>query len=222
MSLNRIYSYWETPKGKIKPAYIDLCYESLLKHCGDTFDIHRMSECDSPKELHTINHKTDWLRANLVYENGGFWIDADMLVMQDLTPLIKLVEEHGFCGIPGFFGAKRKNKLLKEWIRDMEKLFKSKKDMVFSDLILPLLKNSGFKEFEHFTKEMICPLYHTGEEFWRFFEDRELEDYVTDNTYIVTLYNSAFDEKVKNMTASELLNKPGWLLSKMFKKALDK
>ena len=221
MSLNKIFLYWETPEGKTKPAYIDLCYESLLKHCGDTFEIYKMSDYTCQYKFNFINHKADWLRANLIYDNGGFWIDSDMLVMKDLSPLIEIVDKHGFAGIPGFFGAKPKNKILGEWIQDMKEIL-DRKDLTFSELIQPLLKNPKFKEFEHFTKEMICPLYHTGEEFWNFFEDKNLEDYVTDNTYIVTLYNSALDENFKSMSASEILNTPNQLITKMFKKALDK
>jgi hypothetical protein len=148
-----------------------------------------------------IHHKTDYLKAKLVLENGGFWIDADMVVMKDLNSLVKIVEQKGFAGIPGFFGAKKGNKLVKRWVDGMDKLLKEK--ITFSDLIQPLLKDPKFEEFKDFTKEMICPIYHTGEEFWKLFDDLDIEKYSTENNYIFTLYNSQFSKEFKEDDSSK-------------------
>jgi hypothetical protein len=164
-----------------------------------------------------INHKTDYLKAWLISENGGFWIDADMVVMQDLRPLIELVKKNGFCGIPGFFGATRDNEMMKRWFDSIRKI---DKEPTFSDLIQPLLQDKEFKEFGVFTKEMICPIYHTGKEFWNLFEDLELKKY-TKNNYVFTLYNSQFSDEFKKMKSEQILGQP-WLISKVFKKALCK
>ena len=214
MHLNNLYTYWEGPK----PAYIDLCQESLRKYCGKDFNIYILDSCKEYNHL-PINQKVDWLKANLVYEHGGFWIDADMLVMKKLKPLIELVEKHGFAGIPGFFGAEKGNPILKEWIDGMDKILKRDKSHQFSDLIQPLLKSPFFKEFGIFTKEMICPIYHTGDEFWKFFENLPTSEVLTENTFMVTLYNSQFSFEFKEMNREELLSQP-WLISKLFKKSL--
>jgi len=204
-----LYTYWE---GK-KHGYIDLCQKSL-KNSG--MDVVILGHDDYP-ELNgmKINHKTDYLKAWLILENGGFWIDADMIVMKDLKPLIKLVEKHGFAGIPGFFGATRGNKLVERWFEAMKKV----KDPTFSDLIQPLLKDKEFKEFGVFTREMICPIYHTGDEFWKLFEDEDIKKYSTENNYVFTLYNSSFSDEFKKMSSGDILAQP-WLISKVFKKAL--
>lgn len=213
MSLNNLYTYWE---GK-KPAYIELCQESL-KNSGMNVII--LGKDDYPELNHLkINHKTDYLKAWLILENGGFWIDADMIVMKNLTPLKKLVKEHGFAGIPGFFGAKKGNRVVERWFKSMQKIIQS--ELTFSDLIQPLLQDPEFEEFGIFTKEMICPIYHTGNEFWNFFKDLDVNDFVTKNTYVVTLYNSSFSDEFKKMNKIDILNNP-WLISKMFRKALWK
>lgn len=163
-----------------------------------------------------INHKTDYLKAWLISENGGFWIDADMIVMKDLRPLIELVKKHGFCGIPGFFGSTRDDEMSKRWFDGIKKI---DKDPTFSDLIQPLLKDKEFKEFGVFTKEMICPIYHTEDEFWKLFKDEDIEKYSTENNYVFTLYNSQFSDEFKKMKSDQILGQP-WLISKVFKKAL--
>jgi hypothetical protein len=217
MSLYNIFTYWEGPE----PAYIKLCYETLKKHCGHNFRIYRFSDFQCGIDFQSINHKTDWLKANLVSEHGGFWIDADMIVMQNLGPLVELVKQHGFAGIPGFFGAKPRNKMLKDWVDGMRQVFKSGMGSGFSDLISPLLQHPEFDEFGVFTREMICPIYHTGEEFWRLFESHKPEDFATSNTYVVTLYNSAFSTEFKNLPRSELVKDNGTLLNRLFRKSLD-
>ena len=214
----RIFSYWE---GK-KPEYIEMCQESLVRHCGDDFEIVIMDENEPCPNGFSINHKTDWIKVEKIFRCGGFWIDADTIVMQNLTPLVRLLKEYSFIGIPGFFGAPRYSRTLKDWRRGMKKLIKTeyrRRTLEFSDLIQPLLKNRRFKEFDPLTKEMICPIYHTGDEFYNFFENRNLDDFVKPNTFVVTLYNSAFSEQFKNMTRQEILSQ-NWLISKMFKKAL--
>ena len=217
MLSNNIYTYWEGQE----PDYIKMCYESLTKYCSENFKISRYSDYQNPIKFNSINHKTDWLKANLIYENGGFWIDADMIVMKDLSPLIKLVEKNGFAGIPGFFGAKKGNKVLGNWIDGMRDIITKQDTKIgHSDMIKPLLQHKRFKEFDIFTREMICPIYHTGDEFGNFFKDLPLDKFVTNNTYIVTLYNSAFNKDFKNMSREDILTSP-WLISKMFKKVLE-
>ena len=141
-----------------------------------------------------------------------------MIVLKDLKPLWEYLEWNDFVGIPGFFGARKGSKMIKRWIESMEGVLKGSKPS-FSGLIQPLLKDPEFKEFEPLTKEMICPIYHTGDEFWKLFETHKAEEFITDKTYVFTLYNSAFSEEIKKMPVSELLHK-SWLISDVFRKAL--
>ena len=94
----KIWCYWETMKGKKKPAYIDLCYDSLLHNCKDCFDIILLNERNIHTYLPNINtrisslsipHKTDYYRYALLEKYGGIWIDADIIVTRCLSPLYK-------------------------------------------------------------------------------------------------------------------------------------
>lgn len=94
----KIWYYWETMKGKKKPAYIDLCYDSLLHNCKDCFDIILLNESNIHTYLPNINthisslsipHKTDYYRYALLEKYGGIWIDADIIVTRCLCPLYK-------------------------------------------------------------------------------------------------------------------------------------
>jgi hypothetical protein len=115
----KIWCYWETMKGKKKPAYIDLCYDSLLHNCTNCFDIILLNERNIETYLPNVNthipslspfsregrerrkageidlsslsipHKTDYYRYALLEKYGGIWIDADIIVTRCLCPLYK-------------------------------------------------------------------------------------------------------------------------------------
>jgi len=211
-----LWTFWDGSK----PAYIDLCQQALFRHCHKTFDIHVLDRAEAevlvgPLKGETWNHRTDYLKPLLVQRFGGWWIDADMLVVRDFSAWNGYLKDHDFIGFPGFFTAREDSLLLAYWRAEMDKVA----NPTFSDLIQPLLTHDRYKEYEPITRSMATPIWHTGDELPRFFEDLPLTDYVRDDTRIVTLYNSAFSDQFKAMSASEILGKP-WLISKMFKHAL--
>jgi len=103
-NLNKPYLwlYWEVIDKT--PAYIDLCYETVLKHCSKDFNIIRLNEktifdylpdlkftikkLPNFKNLN-IPQKTDYYRYNLLYKYGGIWLDSDIIVFSSLLPLYK-------------------------------------------------------------------------------------------------------------------------------------
>jgi hypothetical protein len=201
----KLFSYWEG----LKPVYIQMCQEILLKKCPDVVIA---SEYDKHNDW-PIHLKVDVLKANLIYEQGGFWIDADMIVMKDLTPIFDMLKDYEFVGIPGFFGARKGAPIMKRWIDGINKRI-SEGNLTFSDLIQPILHDLEFKEFEPLTREMICPIYNT--EIEKFFQPRTKEY----DPYVVTLNNSAFPDWFQKMSREEILSKD-WLISDFFRKALE-
>jgi hypothetical protein len=90
-------------EGRHKPAYIDLCYDSILHNCKNCFEIHRLDEKSILKYLPELNpanldhlsipHKADYYRYALLEKYGGIWIDADIIVSKCLCPLYKKLME---------------------------------------------------------------------------------------------------------------------------------
>jgi hypothetical protein len=105
-----IWCYWETIEGRHKPAYIDLCYDSIVHNCKNCFEIHRLDEKSIRKYLPELNpadldhlsipHKADYYRYALLEKYGGIWIDADIIVSKCLCPLYKKLMEssHDYMG----------------------------------------------------------------------------------------------------------------------------
>ena len=88
-----IWSYWE---GK-KPEWINSCLESLEMHGGDNLSILNWDEFDKlwledrdlPIQDLYVVQQSAFIRAYLLRHYGGIWVDADCLIMKDLTPILK-------------------------------------------------------------------------------------------------------------------------------------
>ena len=96
---HKLWLYWENKTANSRrPAYIDLCVETVKHHCAATFDVVELDEKtifdwlpDVRRELDdkcSIPQKTDYYRYQLLYKYGGMWLDADIIVMRDLRPII--------------------------------------------------------------------------------------------------------------------------------------
>ena len=93
-----LWRFWQTLPGKMRPGYIDLCYESQDLHCSSSFQIISLNESNiytylpylSDEKIHQtlpIQQRADYYRYHLLRDYGGVWIDADILVVRDLAPI---------------------------------------------------------------------------------------------------------------------------------------
>lgn len=105
-----IWMYWEDKDPtKKRPAYLDLCYETVAKHCQDSFEIILLNQHtvfkylpETRKDLDSkcsIPQKTDYYRYQLLHKYGGIWLDTDIIVMKNLTLITdKLAEGYEYVG----------------------------------------------------------------------------------------------------------------------------
>lgn len=107
--LPKLFMYWEHKKGsKKRPAYLDLCLETVKKNCKNSFDIIVLDEKtinyylqdlrpDLDEKL-SIPQKTDYYRYALLEKYGGCWLDFDTIVMKDLSPIMEHLNKYDFVG----------------------------------------------------------------------------------------------------------------------------
>jgi len=103
---NHIWLYWENVPGKTKSNLIDLCHDTIYRHCKNSFHIHLLDENTVydylPKlrrdlnEILSIPHKSDYIRYCLLYKYGGIWLDSDTIILKDLKPLLNKIISYGF------------------------------------------------------------------------------------------------------------------------------
>ena len=101
-----VWMYWENPPGFSKPAYLDLCLETIQKHLG-SFELKLLDECSVtdyialPKTIRhpalPLDRKADYIRYALLYEYGGVWFDCDLILLRDVDALVTPgLEQSGF------------------------------------------------------------------------------------------------------------------------------
>ena len=98
-----IWLYWDNPPGQTEaPAYIQLCWETIRKHCGEDFEINIVATANVKQFLPNIpesffhiaqiNNRSNFLRYMLLREHGGIWLDSDLILFRSLKPLLGLLQ----------------------------------------------------------------------------------------------------------------------------------
>ncbi|HYP90100.1 MAG TPA: methyltransferase domain-containing protein [Polyangiaceae bacterium] len=89
--LGPVWSYWEGPC----PALIELCLGSLTRYAQakildrQSFDALWCSDRDLAIDELYVAHRADFVRAHLLRHYGGVWIDADCVLLDDVSPLLE-------------------------------------------------------------------------------------------------------------------------------------
>jgi len=100
-----IWLYWDNPSDQtVPPAYVQLCWETIRKHCEKDFDIHLVTSENVQQflpnipssffQISQINNKSNYLRYSLLKEHGGIWLDSDLILFKSLKPLIDLLQNN--------------------------------------------------------------------------------------------------------------------------------
>lgn len=99
-----IWLYWDNKPGVTSPPpYIELCWESIRKHCEKDFQVN-MVTTDNVRQflpnisndffnIAQINNKSNFLRYTLLKEHGGIWLDSDLILFKSLKPLIDIPKD---------------------------------------------------------------------------------------------------------------------------------
>lgn len=100
-----VWTYWETPPGKVRSVYLDLCLQTIERHapplelrCLD-FDTGPEAlpgiDLDRWRSLPAPNFRSDYVRSRVLQRYGGIWIDIDTIALAPLTQLIAEVDDTG-------------------------------------------------------------------------------------------------------------------------------
>jgi len=235
-----IWMYWENRKGSTKPAYLDLCLETIIKH-SPHYDVIVLNEKtvfdylpslrNDLYKLKEIAHRADYIRASIVYEYGGIWLDSDVILLNEIDTMY--LDKYGYvgCGIEygkpsiWFFGAWRHSAILREWIHQMNiKLAKKlhrkwRRSFKWTELGYDILWKL-FKGYDYYNidfKKFAPIIWSKWEDFFR--DDISLDSIIEKDTIAVMLYNKFMFEPLKDTSRTELLN-GNTLLSKLFRFSL--
>lgn len=111
-----IFLYWENKKNITnRPEYLDLCKDTVIKHCNQDFQIHFITDQTIDTYLpnippiirhwQSIPQKADYYRICLLMLYGGIWLDTDIIIFRSLKEFSDRLDTFDYIG----FGCYYKN-----------------------------------------------------------------------------------------------------------------
>lgn len=97
-----IWVYWENINRTKYPTHIKLCLDTIKKHLGTKYNLVILNEKSIKEYLPDVRkdfdnlkvaQKVDYYRIALLYKYGGIWLDADIIMMSDLEPIFRKLDE---------------------------------------------------------------------------------------------------------------------------------
>lgn len=146
-------SFFSRDTRDLNQPYLELCVESIVKHCGDSFNVtliddnsfHKLIpnwDIDMNKLSNPVKeHMRTLAFSNLLYNYGGLIIPNSMVVLRDLKPLyddmvsrynvftFECVDRNSTSVATDFFpnarflGAKRRSQVMKEYMEFLDDMF---------------------------------------------------------------------------------------------------
>ncbi|MGD9489504.1 MAG: glycosyltransferase family 32 protein [Calditrichaceae bacterium] len=243
------WMYWENKKGSSKPEYLNLCLETIRKNRGATelilLDEKSVQDYitipDIIQKTEKLAHKADYIRARLLYEYGGIWLDSDAILLKSISDAVDpFIEKYDFVGCgkekghPSiwFMASRKGSPLIGQWIEKMDKTIYDSVKKSFSprhlkfqytypwsgigyDILWPFSENYPYY---HHPFKTFAPLeWNEWETF--FSSDKYPSDYVDDSTIGVMLYNKMMHDRLKTMSYKEIIG-GDFLLARIFRYAL--
>lgn len=103
-----IWMYWENITNKPRPVYLDLCQDTIMKNCSNSFNVIVLNErsvkrylpelrLDLNKKL-SVQQKADYIRYALLSQYGGVWFDSDICCLRNIKPLVEKLQTHDYVG----------------------------------------------------------------------------------------------------------------------------
>lgn len=241
-----IWMYWDHRPGvTLVPSYIELCWESINKHCGEDFDIHLVTTknvkeflpniSDMFFDIAQINNKSNFLRYTLLKDHGGIWLDSDLILFKSLKPMLELLTKEidlvatasptlrygePECGI---LVSKKGGTVITKAVAIIEHALNLRNPgHVFKwgslgpATIRQAVKGSIYQHMEH---PLIMPI--PSWEAFRFAGNDSIDKYCKNNSFGCMLFHEMFrqcNSPFLTMSRQEILNSPT-LLGQMFRKS---
>ncbi len=144
-----IYLFWEGKEYKLIKILRRLIH--LHSDSGKAYKVHLINHSNINKYIKNLPnnfyklcyaHQADYVRVNILCNNGGIWLDSDTIVLNNLDSLFKIIENKNGFFIKennevlsnGIFGTKQNTKLMIEWKNQINNILNKKINIKWSDI----------------------------------------------------------------------------------------
>ena len=227
-----VFMYWEDVIGQPKPPYIQACYEQIVNM--SKYEVILLDEktiyeyvSDINENIFNLNvlaHRADYFRAKVLHENGGIWLDADALILNDLSFVENDLLEYGYVGYGykpkepsiGFMACRKGNKLIGDWIEGMEVKINSESYFGWTGLGYDILWKLSRRcdDMKLYPRDQFAPL--TWDKWKLFFTKKTKYDtIVKKDTKAIMFYNKNMYDSLKTQTIEKIKSEDN-LLGEIF------
>lgn len=228
-----IWLYWENTDTGKRPVYLDMCLETVKKHCEKDFEIRVVSRKEARQLLNPPEiwdkfihpaHRSDFVRAGLLSKFGGMWLDSDLIIIQNLRAIERLVKRSGFVGYSpysarrpeiGFLASTAQHPIITGWYDEMTEYIieKNKVDFHWLEIGQTMLNKYTLNdmEWEDLHYSTFSPIRGVDKQLF-FREDLDIKNYINPNTHGIMLFNKGFgNHPIKSMCRERILKHPSVL-----------
>lgn len=231
-----IWIYWENKYSSQMPGYISLCKDTILKHRGgwdlvelnpDNVNDYVVGLRSDFADIPEVAHKADYIRAAVLAQNGGMWMDVDTIVFRPLSMITDLIEKSGalFYGWQpnqpsiGLVASVPGHPLIQKWLEGADRVLdgnlKQKWAGIGYDILWPLAEEHDYVQMD---REICAPIHYTETDL--LLEPGRPADILHKHTLLIQLYNKMLFPKFGKASRDEVMQS-NTRLSKMFKRALS-
>ena len=105
-----LWVYWENKEDKPTPPIIEICLDIMKKKLSNNFRIIKLDQNNINEYIPEIKerkhildkliiaHRVDYYRVLLLNKYGGLYLDADIIILDDLGDIIKKLHEYDYIG----------------------------------------------------------------------------------------------------------------------------
>jgi len=236
-----IWLYWEG----LKPPYISLCVKTVFAHNKNVVLLDRASfdhlftqDRDIDIDPLGLVHKSDFIRAYLLKHYGGIYIDADCIVLRNLSDVLDMTQQFGFVGYRDPFGymscnfmaSKMNGEVITEFYNRVCSAVRSKRRLEWLDIgsvpmddVIACYKDRSFL----LPTESVMPLsWNESEKLCVQRDDEEHEQYFRHDAFCYMLSNNTIKSRdetriLYHMTENQLLS-DRYFISFLFRRSLCK
>ena len=221
------YTYWENAPGQERPAYIGYCLDTITAR-SNHIHLHPGNIHEHVKDLHPewdtiecLAHKADYLRTCILQENGGLWIDCDMIMTAEPVEVESALASGSdyVCTFNRFnqpaisyIASQKGGTVITNWRKDIEDYLDSGKTVfnwtqIGSDLVAKSLATVNWTKL---ASERVLPIPFTD---WPVLLT-EADWTPPEDTLCIALYNSLLPKEIKE--CDDILSRD-LLLSKLLR-----
>jgi mannosyltransferase OCH1-like enzyme len=255
-----IWTYWENSAFRSPPAHITLARWALEYHCGCSLRYVTKSDLarylpDLDQRIHDIRlrprgrlelllqrrtrrlravpTKVDFIRAVLLRRYGGFWIDADAVVLADLHEFLDYLREYEFVAtrrqsfgrshIPvNFYGSQSESSIIDEYVRNLTTRLQAGNPYGYNELGAHMLSPIVDRYEDRcliLPERTVQPVTYEKSEEILLSSAEQTDEILPANQKIFMLFGGPFRRSLKNMSIQELYNSDR-VIGAVFRRAL--